>query len=150
MQLPQDLQTFHVPTLIVMADFREARCYLADDQILRALHIINAPDPARPDTEGSVNIGGARYANPDSAVDEGGDRKHYMKECAHKLAEMVQTYQIQDVQLVMPSELLRRIQDEVPADVKDLVSKTLPKSLMKEDLLEVIARLKEIPVPVSK
>lgn len=96
--------------MILIGDHRETRFYLTDNIEISNPFSIEAPLPAHPSQDGTVYIGNGRTANPDAFVDEGVERERYSKELVRSILETIRTNNIQHVCLVLPAEILRRVQ----------------------------------------
>jgi len=149
MLLPENLQHFSEPTLILIGDFGKITIYKAQDLEINELHTHESADPARPDSEASVAIGDGRMTNTDSGIDEGEDRNKYSKDLAQLVTDLVNDHDIKDIQLIMPPELLRRFEDELSNNIKDLLTRKLDKDLTKSNLVEALERLHEVPEPIK-
>ncbi|MDD2786323.1 MAG: hypothetical protein PHS79_05580 [Patescibacteria group bacterium] len=141
MQIPQELQHYEHPTLIVVGDFEHAVIHLAHDKDLTEVATIEAPELHQPDTEGSVTIGGGRTANPSTDVDEGARRVRYTKQIVDKIVELQKSNDIQFINLIMPAEMCRRLQDGLPSNMKTNVTKVLEVNIAKAPMLDVLRRL---------
>ncbi|MBU2566987.1 host attachment protein [Patescibacteria group bacterium] len=149
MMIPENLQIFSEPTLIITSDFSKSKIYLAHELEINEIAATDAPPQSRPDSEGAVIGAGGRMMNPDSDIDQGVDRTKFSKDLAGTISKEIAKNNISDLQLIMPSEMLRRIQDDLPNENKDLVSKTIDKDLMKESLIDILERLHQIPKPIN-
>lgn len=141
MQIPQHLQHYAHPTLIVVGDFEHVKIYLAHEDTIEEMESLNAPEPKQPDTEGSVNVGGDRWMSPSTDVDDGTRRGQFAVSVSEYLTEALRGGDADRVFVVMPTEECRRILEELPNDLKDQVTKTLEEDLANELLVEVLERL---------
>lgn len=149
MQLPDNLQHFAEPTLILIGDFGKTIIYKAEDININELRTIEADEPARPDSESSVAISKGRRTQTDSGIDDGEDRKKYAKELALELTDLIDDHGIKDIQLIMPTELHNRLLDNLSKDITELITRHLDKNLTKTDLVEALERLHETPAPIK-
>ncbi|MFZ6015414.1 MAG: host attachment protein [Patescibacteria group bacterium] len=145
MLLPESLQHFPDPTLIVIADFGKCKVYKAENIDFDEIASLEADEPPRPDSESSVAVGPGRRTKNDAETDEGEDRKKYAKEIAGAITDKSDDHGIKEIQLIMPAELLRRVQDVLSKDVLNIITKSLDKDLMKNDLMDAMQRLAKIP-----
>ena len=149
MNLPENLQHFPNPTLILIGDFGKTIIYKAQDINIDELRTHEADEPAMPNSEASVAVGAGRMANTDSGIDEGEDRKKYTNNLTQLLTDIVDDHGIKDIQLIMPPELLRRFEQELSKDIQDLISRKLDKDLTKTNLVEALERLHNTPEPIN-
>jgi len=149
MQLPDNLQHFSKPTLVLIGDFGKTKFYLAEEIEINELREVEAPAPAHSDPESSVVVGAGRHAKSDSATDEGEDRKHYSKTLAQTLTDLVDDHDIKEIQIIMPAELLRRLESDLSKDIQNLIIKTIEKDLSKTNLVEALERLHQTPEPIK-
>jgi len=149
MLLPENLQNFPNPTLILIGDFGKTLIYKAQDIEIAELRTLEAAEPAHPDSDASVSVGKGRMANTDSKIDEGEDRKQYAKMLAKETTDLVDDHAIKEIQLIMPAELARRLEEELSKDVVDLFTRKLEKNLSKTNLVEALERLHETPEPIK-
>jgi protein required for attachment to host cells len=149
MQLPNNLQHFPDTTLILIGNFGETTIYKTQEIIIDELRKIKSALPAHPDTDASKTVGKDRLTNTDSGIDEGEDRKQYTKQLAKEITDLVDDHDIKDIQLIMPSELLRRLEEELSKDITDLITRKLDKDLSKTNLVEALERLHEVTKPIK-
>ena len=143
MQIPQHLQHYGAPTLIVVGDHEQAKVYLAHDENVELMETLNAPEPKQPDTEGSVNIGGDRWMSPSTDVDDGTRRGQFTAVMAEYLEEALRGGDAENLQLVMPADMAHRMQESLPGDLMGCLTKTLEIDLVKTPLTEVLERLSQ-------
>ena len=143
MQIPQELQHYAQPTLIIVGDFERAVIHLAHDINLDDIATIEAPELHQPDVEGSVTIGGGRTANPSTDVDEGARRVRYTKQIVEKILELFKSKDIKSINFVMPTEMCRRLQDGLPANIKTSIAKILEVNVAKAPMLDILRRLED-------
>jgi protein required for attachment to host cells len=149
MNLPENLQHFHEPTLILIGNFGKTSIYKAQDSEINELNSLEADEPARPNSEASVAVGNGRMTNSDSGIDEGEDRKQYSKQLVQQVTDLIDDHGIKDIQLIMPAELLRRFTEDLSNDIKDIVSRKLDKDLTKSHLIETLERLRQVTEPIK-
>lgn len=149
MMLPENLQHFHEPTLILIGDFGKTIIYKAQDIDIDELRSIKAPEPPQPETDSSVVVGPGVHAKTDTKPDDGEQRKQFSKELSQTITDLVDDHGIKDIQLIMPAELIRRLEEELTKDITDLISRTLDKNLTKINLVEALERLLEIPKQIK-
>jgi protein required for attachment to host cells len=149
MQLPEHLQIFSEPSLILIGNFGKTNFYIAHEINIDLITTLEAPEISRPDSESSVVINSGRRALSDSANNEEEDRKQYSKQLARAIIDLSNNHNAQNIQLIMPQELIRRVKNEIPVDVINLIIRELDKDLVKTELKETLERLSEIPVRIQ-
>lgn len=143
MILPEKLQHFHHPTLVVIGDFNDVTLYRALNPDIEVISRIKSPKPPITPPEGSVSPGGERFSNPSADIDEGPDRSKYAKQIIDQV-EAILAGDIKYINLVMPAELCRRFKENLQEKHKGLVTKVIEADLANEPLLEIIERLEKI------
>ena len=150
MIIPENLQAFPHPALLIISDFSGAKIYLADQTEINEIANAEAPPPSKPDSEGAIVGSGSRVMNPSPDVDQGSERNRYSKNLAEKLSDLITEHNIAELQLIMPPEMLRRLQEDLPNKDRELVTKTIDKDLMKEEMINILERLHQIPKPIKQ
>lgn len=142
MKIPEQLQHFKHPTLIVMGNFNKAAIYSAAGSDMDKLETLVAPRPGKPRREGSLVITGQRFHDPAADQDEGADRFEFVK----LISQAIKTFsgKVKYIDLVMPAEMIRRIKEEMPKAMRTKILKILEKDLMKEKLVEIVKRLEQV------
>ncbi len=146
MQLPENLQIFSEPSLILIGNFGKTNFYLAHEIDIDLKNTVEAPETAHPDSESTVVVNGGRRALSDAANNEEEDRKQYAKQLAQNITDATDDYDVGNIQMIMPQELIRRIKNELSKDTQTLIIRELDKDLVKTDLKESLTRLSETPV----
>ncbi len=149
MQLPENLQIFSEPSLILIGNFGKTHFYIANEIDCDQINTVEAPETARPDSESSVVINSGRRAQSDAANNEEEDRKQYAKNLARTVTDTGDDHNIKNIQIIMPQELIRRVKNELAGDINNLIIRELDKDLVKTDLKEALTRLAETPVHVK-
>jgi len=143
MQLPQDLQKFTLPTLIVAADSTTAKIFLAGGDSLEQISGVELPREGKQDNEGSfASSDGSRVAGP---VDENDAPrlKSFIKQMATAVISLMRMHKLEQLDLVMPAEIEHALVDELPSDVDTLIRRKLHKDLMNEAPVEMVKHLLE-------
>jgi len=143
MIIPEKLQHFLHPTLIVLGDFEHAKLYRAFGDTVDEVATLKAPEPSRPPSQGSVSPGGGRFMNPSADMDEGADRAQFTKRIVNQIETLLKDGDIIHVNLVMPAEMCHRIQDELPENSQDAVTKLIEADLVQASMVDVLERLVE-------
>lgn len=143
MQLPQELQKFQTPTLIVAADSMTAKIYLAGGDTLEQVAAVEVPREKKQDNEGSFSSAdGSRVAGP---VDEkdAPRLKSFVRQTASAVTSLMRMHKLEHLELIMPAEVEHALVDELPSDVDTLIRRKLHKDLMKEEPIEMVKHLLE-------
>ncbi len=143
MQIPQHLQHYAAPTLIVVGDHETAKVYLAHDENIEEMETLTAPERKQPDVEGSVNVRGERFSNPSTDEDDGVRRAQFTATLADYLEEALRGGDADALQIVMPADMCRRLQDALPGNLQGSVGKTLEIDLAKMPLTQTLERLNQ-------
>lgn len=145
MIIPEKMQHFVHPTLIVIGDFEHVKLYRAFEGTADEVATIKAPEPSRPPSQGSVSPGGNRFMNPSADMDEGADRAKFTRQIVNQVETLLKDGDIIHVNLVMPAEMCHRIQDELPKNSQDAVTKLIEADLVQSPLVDILERLVETP-----
>ncbi len=149
MILPENLQHFTNPTLILIGNFGQTIIYKAQEININELRAIESRDPAYPDSESTVIVSKGIRAHSDAAHNKEEDRKHYTKNIVDALTDLIDDHGIQDIQCIMPTELYNLINEYLSRDIKNLITRHLDKDLTKADLLETLERLHQVTKPIK-
>lgn len=149
MNLPENLQHFSEPTLILIGDFGKTLIYKAQDPNITVIKNVESRDPAYPDSESTVIVSKGIRAHSDAAHNKEEDRKHYAKDIVQSLTHLCDDQGIKDIQCIMPAELFNLINDYLSRDIKDLITRHLDKDLTKADPLEALERLHQVTKPIK-
>jgi len=140
MFLPESLQHFSEPTLIVLADHIHAQFWLAHLMTLEQKDTMALPRERKTDNETSfVNTDHGSGSGPEPLDD---DRlHHFIKMMADRLTPFISTNHAHAIHLVMPAELAHALKKKLSQDKLSLIKKELHVDLMKDDILDVVKRL---------
>ena len=140
MQLPQKLQHFPVPTLIVLADHVHAQFWLAHREELNQQETFSLPRERKTDHETSfVNTDHGGGNGPELLDDD--RQQHFIRLVADHLASLIFKNHIQAICLVMKAELAHALKKKLSQDKIAMIKKELHADLMKDDILDVIRRI---------
>lgn len=141
MQLPQELQKFQTPALIVAADSTTAKIFLAGGDSLEQISSVELPRERKQDNEGSfASADGSRVAGPVDE-DDAPRLKSFIKQMATAVISLMRMHKLEHLDLIMPAEIERALVDELPSDVDTLIRRKLHKDLMNESPVEMLKRL---------
>lgn len=143
MQLPTNLQHFSKPTLIVVGDSVNAHFWLAGGDALQKLDGISLPRERMTDNEGG-------FSNTDNGSSGGAEPKveeerlhHFVHLIQEQLEELIREHKAERIQLVMNAELAHAVMHHLPGDLQGKIEKQLHEDLMKDDIIDVLERLRK-------
>lgn len=143
MQIPDHLQHFHEPALIVTTDHEQARYWLAFEDTLEEVDTVEVRPTLDTDNEGS-------FVNTDSGAVNAPEHEHVDRERFRKFIEAVSNRIIElvrhedaarTVHLVAPADVAHALHAELPKDVEPLIAKEIHVEVMKEDPLKILERI---------
>lgn len=141
MQIPQDLQHFPHPTLIVLADNIHAKFWMAhEDEADEVDEIVLERERATDHETQFVNTNHGGSVSTPEKHDEDRQQK-FVHSVKARIEEIAREGLTEEVMLVMPAELSHAISNHLEGDVKGMVKKTLPVDLMKDAMTDVLRRL---------
>ncbi|GEM_PF-1276384 len=149
MQLPKHLQIFTNPSLILIGNFGKTNFYIAHEININQIDIIEATKTTQQYSENSTIANNDRRTLNDITNNEEEDRRQYVKILAQKITNIANDHSVNNIQIIMPQELIHRIKNELSDDIKILIIRELDKDLVKTDLNEALTRLAEKPVPIK-
>lgn len=132
MQLPQELQHFEFPSLILAADHVHAQFWLAHGDTLEEVDLISLPKDEHSDKEGRA-IG--QELSDDNRLHE------YIHLVVDRLEQIMSEGVADSLHLVMSADLANAILDHSSTEVQEQVGKQVHADLMKEEPIEVVRRL---------
>ena len=132
MQLPEELQHFEFPSLILVADHVHAQFWLAHNDTLEEVDLISLPKDELSDKEGR-------------AIGQELSDDHRLHEFIHLVVDRLEQIMGEGVadslHLVMSADLAAAVLDHSNSEIQEQVGKQLHLDLMKEEPLEVVKRL---------
>ena len=134
MQLPQELQHFEFPSLILVADHVHAQFWLAHEETLEEVDLIALPKDEHSDNEGRV-LG--QELSDDNRLHQ------YIHLVVDRLEQIMSEGVADSLHLVMPADLAHAIVEHSSKEVQEQVGKEVHLDLMKEEPLEVVKRVLE-------
>ena len=141
MRLPQHLQHFPEPTLIVLTDHVQGRFWLAHLETLEQIDQLALPHELKSDREGSfVNTDhGGSTSGPEPSDRE--HSNHWIHLMTEKIETVCQAKNIKQLDLVMRPDLLHALRAHLPQSISILIKTELGVDLMKMHILETLDRL---------
>lgn len=132
MQLPEELQHFEFPSLILVADHVHAQFWLAHNDTLEEVDVVSLPKESSSDNEGRA-IG--QELSDDNRLHE------YIHIVVDRLEQIMGEGIADSLHLVMSADLAHAVLDHSNTEIQEQVGKQLHLDLMKEEPLEVVKRL---------
>lgn len=134
MQLPEELQRFEFPSLILVADHVHAQFWLAHNDTLEEVDVISLPKDKLSDNEGR-------------AIGQELSDDHRQHEFIHMLVDRLEQIMSEGVadslHLVMSADLANAVLDHSSTEVQEQVGKQIHADLIKHDPLDVVRRVLE-------
>jgi hypothetical protein len=134
MQLPEELQRFEFPSLILVADHVHAQFWLAHNDTLEEVDLIALPKDTHSDNEGRA-IG--QELSDDNRLHE------YIHLLVDRLEQIMSEGVADSLHLVMSADLANAVLDHSSSEVQEQVGKQVHADLMKEEPLDVVRRVLE-------
>jgi hypothetical protein len=141
MQLPQDLQHFSVPTLIVVGDSVGAKFFLAGGDAVEEVDAVSLPRETSSDSEGSFNNVDTGRSNAPEPKDEEERLHRLVHVYQEKIEELIRHHDAAEVCLVMNAELAHGVTHHLPGDVLPKITRELHHDMAKSGLEEIIRKL---------
>lgn len=133
MNIPQKLQAhFPNPALIVVADHSHAQFWLAHNDTMEDMEVIEAPKDEYSDKEGRA-IG--------QEISNDHNEHHYIHALVDRIEDFVNEDVAHHIHLAMPADIAHAIADHSSDDVQAKILMQAHGNFMKEDPLEVVKRL---------
>jgi len=132
MQLPQELQRFENPSLIVVADHVHAQFWLAHNDTLEEVDLIELPQDTYSDNE-AIGLG----------LEKGDEHRfhEYIHMLVERLEQIMNEGVADSVHMVMDTDIANAVLDHSSTEIQEQVGKQVHADLMKEDPLEVVKRV---------
>lgn len=134
MQLPQELQHFEFPSLILVADHVHAQFWLAHEETLEEVDLVTLPKDELSDHEG-LAIG--QELTDDNRFHE------YIHLVVDRLEEIMSEGVADSLHLVMTADLAHAIIEHSSPEIQEQVGKEVHLDLMKEEPIEIVKRVLE-------
>ena len=133
MIIPEHLQHYIDPTLVLVGDFEHVIIYRAQGDTIEELITMESPEPKQTDSECPVS---------QIDLDRGIRREKFSKDLVAELARLLRSEETLKVQIVLPAEMCRRITEDMPNDVANRIHKILKEDLAQEKLIDVLEKLR--------
>jgi hypothetical protein len=142
MKLPEHLQHFPKPTLVIASDSVSAKFFLLGGDSLEELDGVTVPRERRQDDEGSFSSdGNARTGDPNADMSDAPRMHEFIHQLIEHTGELVAKHSITHIHLVMPAEVEHQFASHLSNDDRGLVGQTLHLDLMKSSPIEIVERL---------
>ncbi len=143
MTLPQDLQYFIHPTLVVLGDHVQARLWLASNPTLTVVDGFSERPEFKSDREGSfVNTDHGSVSAPEPKGEQ--ERlRHLLKDMAEHIETQARKHEVQHIHLVMKKDLMNELERHMGNEIRSKINRRLDEDLMKDDILDVLRRMRQ-------
>lgn len=144
MRIPDSLRPFEQPTLIVATDNVQATIYLANREEVTKLKHISAKADEMPGERSAVGRGSgdAGSAEPeDDRLDW--SRERLYEELNMDLMHRLQAGEFEEVAFTAPHDVINELKESLHIDVLKRAVAFVPKNLMKEELVDLVAHVQE-------
>lgn len=133
MQIPQELQAhFPHPALIIVADHSHAQFWLAHNDNMEDMEVVEAPKDEYSDKEGRA-IG--------QEISNDHNEHHYIHALVDRIEDFVNEDAAEFIHLAMPADIAHAIIDHSSEAVQSKILMQVHGSFVKEDPLEIVKRL---------
>lgn len=133
MTIPESLQHYAEPSLIVVADHYHARLLLAFEDSVEEVDIIELPRTELSDNEGK-EIGQER--SDDSRLNR------FVKMVAESVNTLIRDEEAaMNLHLIAPADVLNPLKKELAPEASNIIGKELALDVAKEDELSILKRL---------
>jgi hypothetical protein len=142
MHLPEDLQP-HVahPTLFVVADHVVAKIYLAGGDAIEDIDALAEPRDTNEHDDATSSSDGIRTADPHADQSDAPRLKKLMTHLVEHVEAHIKTYDIQNLHLIMPADMLHLFKDMAHKDTNAIVRSETPGIFVKDDILKTVKKI---------
>ncbi|KAA0206044.1 hypothetical protein EDM68_03480 [Candidatus Uhrbacteria bacterium] len=142
MQIPEALQHFPEPALIVTADHVHARLWLAFEDSMEELETLEMPSELKSDNEGGFyNPDSGGVNAPEPRLDEERLRK-FIHVLAHRVNQLIRDEEAAtSVHLILPDDMLAPFKKELAPEAANILGKEIRANVMKEDEVQILERI---------
>lgn len=152
MQIPSSLRPFLERTLIVITDTLKAKIFLASGLNITGVGTIDVTSGLEQESgdREAIKIGGGRQPIFRSNDEYGTKKEHMTKDHFYnalnsELLRRRQNHEFDSLVFTVPEELKNELKESLDGQLLKRTKSFIPKNLMKEDLLDVVAIVQEIP-----
>lgn len=135
MQIPESLQHFPEPALIVTADHVQVRLWLTFEDSMDEVETLEMPTESKSDDEGAI-IG-------NEPLDD--ERlHHFVRAIAERINQLIRDEEAATtVHLIVPQDMMALLKKELAPEVASKLAKELPVDVMNEDEVKILERIVE-------
>jgi hypothetical protein len=143
MHIPESLQHFAEPSLIVVSDHYHAKLLLAFEDSIEEVDQIDMPATKDTDHEGSfVNTDSGGVSGPENEHDEPNRLKHFVRAVAARINSLIRDEEAaMNIHLIAPADVAHAIKNELAPEAANILGKEIHADVMKEDELHLLERL---------
>lgn len=143
MQIPQALQHFAEPALIVTADHMQTRILLAFEDSLEEVERLEERPTLDTDNETSfVNVDTHGVNGPERSHQDQERFRHFIQTVATRITKLVRDEDAaRSLHIIAPTDVAHALRKDLPNDVADLIGKEIHADIMKEDDVQILERL---------
>ncbi|HEU0050498.1 MAG TPA: host attachment protein [Patescibacteria group bacterium] len=140
MRLPEQIQHFIHPTLLVLADHVHAKIWFAHEDEISEIAHLTVPHELKSDNEGSFMSSAESVGQPEQK-----EKQHHLnvliKHIAEALSKELENRDVTYIDMIMPADILHPLELEFPKTTIAMINRRLEADLIKEDILQVAKRL---------
>lgn len=142
MQIPESLQHFPEPALVVLADHVHARLMLAFEDSFEEVESFEMPNELKSDNEGGFyNPDTGGVSAPEARLDEERLRK-YVRVLGERINQLVRDeHAATTLHLIIPADMSAMLKKELAPEAANIIGKELHANVMKEDETQILERI---------
>ncbi len=142
MHIPESLQHFPEPTLIVLADHVHARLMIAFEDSFEEVESFEMPNELKSDNEGSFfNPGTSGVSAPEPRLDEERLRKYVRVLGEHVNRLIRDEHAATTLHLLIPADMSAMLKKELAPEATNVIGKEVHANVMKEDEAQILERI---------
>ena len=146
MQIPSSFQPFNKRTLIVVTNTLKAKLFLAQDQNVEEIGIIDvAADLAQESNDREALRDGGSGHDEDSTKKDHITKDHFYHALNENLMHRMQNNEFDALVFTVPEELKNELKEYLHVQLLKKTTTFVPKNLMNDDLLDIIIMIRELP-----
>lgn len=144
MRIPDSLRPFEHPTLIVATDNVQATIYLADREEVAKVKHISAKADELPGERVQVGRGSGDLGSAEPEDDRlDWSRERLYEELNMDLMHRLQAGEFEAIAFTAPHDVINELKESLHIDVLKRAVAFVPKNLMKEELVDLVAHVQE-------
>ncbi|HVM90285.1 MAG TPA: host attachment protein [Verrucomicrobiae bacterium] len=144
MTIPESLQHFSEPALIVVADHFHAKFLLAFEDSIEEIDRIELPASKDTDNEGQfVNTDSGGVSGPEREHDEMNRLAHFVRQIAGRVNTLIRDEEAaMNLHLLAPTEVANGIKKELAPEASRILGKDVHADVMQESEIKILERLR--------